>query len=733
MAEITNININQNRDNLLSEQSKTLLKDYYMLSNETSPQECFARASIAYCYDDYNLAQRIYDYVSKGWFMFSSPILSNAPKYGEHPKALPISCYLNLVEDTLQDIISHSTETRWLSVKGGGVGGHWSKVRSHSSKSPGIMPFLHTVDSDMVAYTQASTRKGSYAAYLDVNNSDIMEFINMRTPTGGDINRKNLNLHHGINITDDFMQAVKNDDDFNLICPHSKEVRETVSARKLWQKILETRYRTGEPYLHFIDTANRAMPQNLKDKGLRINGSNLCVAPETLILTKEYGYKQIASLENQDVHVWNGMEWSLTTVRQTSENSELIKVTFNDGNYIECTKEHKFYVSNKEVLLSYPSQEKITQVNAIDLRTGDKLEKWITPEGIEETNTVKSVEITNRFDKTYCFTESRRNRGMFNGVLLGQCIEIHLPTTSERTAVCCLSSLNIELYDEWKDTNIVEDLITFLDNVLQYFIDHAPSELSKAKYSASMERSLGLGAMGFHAYLQKKMIPFTHKEAKDVNNEIFKTIKLKANAQSLRLGKERGEAPDMVGTGMRNAFLLAIAPNANSSMISGTTPSIEPMNANAFTHRSRVGSHLIKSKILEDLLNKYNKNTDEVWKTIILDNGSVRTLDFLSEHEKEVFKTFKEINPMDIILLASDRQKYLCQGQSINLYFPAKCDKKILNEVHYKAWESGCKGLYYLRTEASNKTDKLSQKVERNSLKDHNTESDNNECKSCEG
>ena len=733
MTKIPNILIDVNRDNLLSEQSKTLLKDYYMLPHETSPQECFARAALAYCYDDFSLAQRIYDYVSNGWFMFSSPILSNAPKYGEQPKALPISCYLNLVEDTLHDIISHSTETRWLSVKGGGVGGHWSKVRSHSSKSPGIIPFLHTVDSDMVAYTQASTRKGSYAAYLDVNNSDIMEFINMRTPSGGDINRKNLNLHHGINITDDFMNDVKEDNDFNLICPHSKDVRETVSARKLWQKILETRYRTGEPYLHFIDTANRAMPQTLKDKGLRINGSNLCVAPETLILTKEYGYKQISSLENQDVHVWNGIEWSLTTVRQTSENSELIKVTFDDDSYIDCTKEHKFYVSNKEVLLSYPSQEKITQVNAINLRKGDKLEKWVTPEGIEQTNTVKSVEITNRFDKTYCFTEPKRNRGMFNGVLLGQCIEIHLPTTSERTAVCCLSSLNIELYDEWKDTNIVEDLITFLDNVLQYFIDNAPDELSKAKYSASMERSLGLGAMGFHAYLQKKMIPFTHIDAKNANDEIFSNIKNKALKQSLKLGTERGEAPDMVGTGMRNAFLLAIAPNANSSMISGTTPSIEPMNANAFTHRSRVGSHLIKNKILENLLEKHGKNTEEVWKTIILDNGSVRTLDFLSDREKEVFKTFKEINPMDIILLASDRQKYLCQGQSINLYFPSKCDKKILNEVHYKAWESGCKGLYYLRTEASNKVDKLSEKVERNSLKDHGTDNDNNECKACEG
>jgi ribonucleoside-diphosphate reductase alpha chain len=345
---------------------------------------------------------------------------------------------------------------------------------------------------------------------------------------------------------------------------------------------------------------------------------------------------------------------------------------------------------------------------------------------------IKSIEITDRFDKTYCFTEQKRNMGMFNGVLLGQCIEVHLPTNSERTAVCCLSSLNIELYDEWKDTNIVEDLITFLDNVLQYFIDNAPNELYKAKYSASMERSLGLGAMGFHAYLQKKMIPFTYKDAKDINNEIFSNIKLKAVNQSLKLGKERGEAPDMVGNGLRNAFLLAIAPNANSSMITGTTPSIEPMNANAFTHRSRVGSHLIKNKILEQLLEKYGKNTDEVWKHIILDKGSVENLDFLSHDEKQVFKTFKEIDPIDLVYLASDRQKYLCQGQSINLYFPPKCDKKTLGYVHFKAWETGCKGLYYLRTESSNKVDKLSEKVERNSLKDYKDNTDN-ECKACEG
>lgn len=357
---MTEIKIDLTRDNLLTEQSKVLLKDYYMTKDEKSPQECYARASKAYCYGDFELAQRIYDYASKNWFMFSSPILSNAPAYGEKPKALPISCYLNFVEDTLHDIIEHSTETRWLSVKGGGVGGHWSKVRSQSSKSPGIMPFLHTIDSDMVAYTQASTRKGSYAAYLDVNNSDIMEFITMRTPTGGDINRKNLNLHHGINISDDFMNAVKNNEDFDLICPHSKEVKETVSARKLWQKILETRYRTGEPYLHFIDTANRALPQEMKDKGLRINGSNLCLTGNTQVtiryadgviertnialLSDIYKKNDYIEILSYDINTNKSEFKFIENCGLTNDNADIILLGIpnNNSNYLHLTPEQRY-------------------------------------------------------------------------------------------------------------------------------------------------------------------------------------------------------------------------------------------------------------------------------------------------------------------------------------------------------------------------------------------------------
>ena len=591
------IEINTKKDKLLSEQSYKLLKDYYCRDDEKSPQMAFARAAVAFSAGNINLAQRIYDYVSKGWFMYASPVLSNAPIKGEAIKALPISCFLSYVPDTLVGLIEHSSELRWLSVKGCGVGGHWSDVRAVSKKAPGPMPFLHTVDADMVAYRQGRTRKGSYAAYMDVDHPDITEFVNMRIPTG-DVNRKNLNLHHAVNITDDFMKAVEENTDWNLVDPASKEVSDTVKARRLWEHMLETRYRTGEPYLNFIDTANRALPESQKQKGMKIRGSNLCN-------------------------------------------------------------------------------------------------------------------------------------------------EIHLVTNEERTAVCCLSSVNLELYDEWKDTPMVKDLIVFLDNVLQFFIDHAGDEISRARYSATQERSLGLGAMGLHSYFQKHRIAFDSDAAIAKNEEIFSRIKAKAVEATLEMGKRRGEAPDMEGTGRRNAHMLAIAPNANSSMIVNTSPSIEPWKANAFTSRTRVGSHLNKNPYLEEELEKIGKNTDDVWSMIITNGGSVQHLDFLDNHTKNVFKTAIELDQLALIRLASDRQKYLCQGQSLNIFFPAGADKRILHQVHYQAWKQGCKGLYYLRTETSNKAENVSQKVEREKLDDvidpntinfnNGTEEDQSECVACEG
>ena len=591
------IEIDNKRNKILSEQSLKLLQDYYCREDETSPQQAFARSAACFRNGNTKLAQRIYDYVSKGYFMYSSPVLSNAILKGEKVKALPISCFLSYVPDTLDGLIDHTNELRWLSVKGGGVGGHWSAIRAVSNKAPGPMPFLHTVDADMVAYRQGRTRKGSYAAYMDVDHPDIIEFINMRIPTG-DVNRKNLNLHHAVNITDDFMKAVEAGTDWNLLDPNDRSVRETIKARKLWELILETRYRTGEPYMNFIDTANRALPDAQKAMGMTIKGSNLCN-------------------------------------------------------------------------------------------------------------------------------------------------EIHLVTDENRTAVCCLSSVNLEMYDDWKDTNMVKDLIVFLDNVLQFFNDNAGDEISKARYSATQERSLGLGAMGLHSYFQKHLIPFDSDEAVAINEIIFKDIKTKSLEATMTMGKQRGEAPDMVGTGRRNAHMLAIAPNANSSMIVNTSPSIEPWKANAFTSRTRVGSHLNKNPYLERELEAINKNTEEVWSSVITNGGSVQHLDFLSPHVKEVFLTAIELNQLALIRLAGDRQKYLCQGQSLNIFFPAGADKGTLHKVHYEAWKQGTKGLYYLRTETSNKAENVSQKVEREKLDDiinpdavrfsNGQEENQDECVACQG
>ena len=581
------ISIETDKDKLLSKQAAKLLKDYYCVDGEDSPQMAFARAAKAYCYSDTKLAQRIYNYVSNKWFMFASPVLSNAPKPNEKVKALPISCFLSYVPDTLEGLIEHTSELRWLSVKGGGVGGHWSDVRSVSDIAPGPIPFLHTVDADMTAYRQGKTRKGSYAAYMDVSHPDIMEFLTVRIPTG-DVGRKCLNIHHAVNVTDEFMTAVEDDEDWNLIDPNESESRETYKARKIWETILETRFRTGEPYINFIDTANRYLPKSMKKKGLKIHGSNLCN-------------------------------------------------------------------------------------------------------------------------------------------------EIHLPTNDERTAVCCLSSLNLELYDEWKDTDVVKDLITFLDNVLQFFIDNAPDEISRARYSATQERSLGLGAMGLHSLYQKNRIPFDSLQAKTLNEEIFKKIKEDAVEQTKILGKEKGEAPDMKGTGKRNAHLLAIAPNANSSMITGCSPSIEPHKANAYTHRTRAGSHLIKNRYLKEELQKINQDTPEVWTSIITNGGSVQHLDFINDSMKEVFKTAIEINQRVIIEQGGDRQKYLCQGQSLNIFFPAGASKNYLHDVHMKAWKDECKGLYYLRTETSHRAENVAEKVKLNKLKDYSEVEQSADCPACEG
>jgi len=570
------VRINKKRDELLTDYALSMLQDFYMQEGEISPQNAYARAATAWStYNgelDEGLAQRLYEYVSQKWFMFASPVLSNAPnsRTKKKNKGLPISCFLTYVPDTVEGLIEHSSELRWLSIMGGGVGGHWSDVRSVSDIAPGPMPFLHTVDADMIAYRQGKTRKGSYAAYMDVSHPEIIEFLNMRIPTG-DVQRKALNLHNAINISDDFMEAVKNNRNFHLVCPKGNTIKDTVNARKLWERILETRFRTGEPYLNFIDTANRDLPQPLKDLGLKIRGSNLCN-------------------------------------------------------------------------------------------------------------------------------------------------EIHLPTDKDRTAVCCLSSLNLEYYEEWKDTNIVRDLIRMLDNVLEHFIQNAPDSIKRARFSAYRERSIGLGAMGFHSLLQKHGVAWESETARSINNTVFNHINSEAVTETKLLAELRGEYPDGVGSGRRNAHLMAIAPNASSGVILSTSPSIEPSKANAYTHRTRAGSFLVKNNYLTKLLEEKGENNESNWTSIITNKGSVQQLPFLTEGEKSVFKTAQELDQTWVIQHAGDRQKYICQGQSVNVFFPSGADKAYVNKVHLMAWKIGLKGLYYLRTEAKSRAENVSEKVERVAL-----------------
>jgi ribonucleoside-diphosphate reductase alpha chain len=566
--------IDYSRDSLLTDYAVDMVMDFYAQPEDKSPQDVYARAAWAWSkfkgVRDERLAQRLYDYVSKKWFMFASPVLSNAPTDTKPAKGLPISCFLTYVPDTVQGLIDHSSELRWLSVMGGGVGGHWSDVRSVSDVAPGPIPFLHTVDADMTAYRQGKTRKGSYAAYLDVTHPDILEFMGLRVPTG-DSNRKALNLHNAVNIPDSFMDSVSAGDSYELVDPKLGNTGEFLDARTVWAKLLETRFRTGEPYLNFIDTANEGLPAELKALGLKIHGSNLCN-------------------------------------------------------------------------------------------------------------------------------------------------EIHLPTSKDRTAVCCLSSVNLELYEEWKDTQMVYDLTMMLDNVLEYFIEHAPEVLARAKFSASRERSLGLGAMGFHEYLQSKGIPFESEKARVTNMVMFRKIKAAAVTSSLAMGADRGEAPDMKGSGMRNSHLMAVAPNASSGIILSTSPSCEPNKANAYTHRTRAGSFLVKSKYLKLLLSNLGQDTDAVWQSIITNRGSVAHLPFLSDKDKLVFKTSFELDQSWIVTHAADRQPHICQGQSVNLFFPADSDRAKVSQVHYEAWNKGLKGLYYLRTEAKQRAEDVSKKIEENKL-----------------
>ena len=587
--------IDYKRDNYLSEFSHKTLQDRYLVDGETSPQDAFARAARAFSDNDAH-AQRLYDYASKLWFMFSTPILSN----GGTARGLPISCFLNYIEDSRTGLTGHYTENAFLSSVGGGVGGSWSDVRSVGSKtsngseSTGVIPFMKVVDAEMLAFSQGVTRRGSYAAYLDISHPEVEEFLDVRKPTGGDINRKSVNLHHGVVISNKFMELIEGatreegfDDSWDLIDPHTNEVIKTVSAKTLWVKLIQNRVETGEPYIMFGDTVNEALPEFQKEMGLKVHHSNLCS-------------------------------------------------------------------------------------------------------------------------------------------------EITLPTNESRTAVCCLSSVNLEEFDEWKNNkDFIPDLIRMLDNVISYFVSHAPAQLEKAKASAEQERSLGLGAMGFHAYLQRKNVPFESPMAIGANKMMFEHIKKEAKNASKQLSVERGPCHDGYHVGVRNAHLLAVAPNASSSIICGnTSPSIEPYRANAFTQKTKSGSSLLKNEYLEHALQELDQDTDEVWKSIITNSGSVQHLDFLDDWTKDVFKTAVEIDQRYIIEMAADRQKEICQSQSLNVFFPANVSKQELHAIHMMAWKKKVKTLYYLRSEAIKRAETVSDEA----LRQYIFESmDEEGCLACEG
>jgi ribonucleoside-diphosphate reductase alpha chain len=598
------IKIDRSRDSNLTDFGKATLKDRYLGQSE-SFQDLFARVASVYA-DDNLHAQRIYNYISNLWFMPATPVLSN----GGTERGLPISCFLNEANDSLEGITDLWEENVWLAARGGGIGSYWGNLRSIGEKigkvgkTSGIIPFIKVMDSLTLAISQGSLRRGSAACYLQIDHPEIEEFIEMRRPTGGDVNRRSLNLHHGVLVTDDFMRAVETDGQWALRSPYDGTVQSTLPARNLWIRLLTARIETGEPYIIYIDTVNRQIPQHHKLAGLKVKTSNLC----------------------SEITLPTGMD--------------------NDG--------------------------------------------------------------------------------------------------KQRTAVCCLSSLNIDTYDQWKDdSQFVEDVMRFLDNVMTDFINRAPDEFAHAKYSAMRERSVGLGVMGLHSFFQQKNIPFGSVMSKVWNKKIFKNIQEKVDAASISLAEERGSCPDAEEYGIKERFSnkTAIAPTASISIIcGGSSPGIEPIAANSYTHKTLSGSFNVRNKYLKKILEKYKKNTDEVWSSITTNQGSVSHLDFLTAEEKDTFKTAFEIDQRWIVELGADRTPHISQAQSINVFVPADIHKKELHAIHFQAWKKGLKSLYYCRSKSIQRAENVqtgsSTDVTKNvySKEQESNNKDNNyeECLSCQ-
>lgn len=587
------VNLDYSRDDLLTEFGKATLNNQYLLKDE-KPQELFARVATAFA-DNEEHAQRLYDYMSQHWFMPATPILSN----GGTDRGMPISCYLLSVEDDLKDIVRLWNEDVWLGARGGGLGNYLGHLRGigenvgRNGKTSGIIPFIKVIDSLTSAISQGSLRRSSAAIYIPIDHPEIEEFLEIRKPTGGDPNRKALNIHHAVVISDAFMKAVEEDSDWNLISPKDRKSISSVSARYLWSKILTLRVDTGEPYILFIDTVNRELAEHHKKSGLKVLSSNLCT----------------------------------------------------------------------EILL---------------------------PTGLDHHNV-------------------------------------------PRTAVCCLSSVNLEKWFEWKDNPLfVEDIMRFLDNVLQGFIDKAPPEMERARYSAMRERSVGLGVMGFHGFLQSQNVPFESAVAKVWNKRVFKHLRKEVDAASRKLAEERGACPDAAEQGIQERFSykLAVAPTASISIIAGgSSPGIDLITTNAFLQKTLAGSFSVRNKYLRLLLQSKNKDNDETWSSIIANEGSVQHLDFLLEQEKFVFKTAFEVDQRWVIEHAADRTPYICQSQSVNLFLPANVHKKTLHDLHWSAWKKGVKSLYYCRSMSLQRADKVSQSVK---LAERETSIDDSECLACQ-
>ena len=591
------IKIDRSKDLKLTDFGKATLSDRYLGQNE-SYQDLFARVASIYA-DDNLHAQRIYNYISNLWFMPATPILSN----GGNERGLPISCFLNEAGDSLNSILDLWSENVWLAAKGGGIGSYWGNLRSigekigRVGKTSGIIPFIKVMDSLTMAISQGSLRRGSAACYLPMDHPEIEEFIEMRRPTGGDPNRKALNLHHGILVSDAFMRAVETNSEWALKSPKDGIVQSTLSARNLWIRLLTARVETGEPYIIFVDTVNRQIPQHHKLAGLNVKTSNLC----------------------------------------------------------------------SEITL---------------------------PTGIDKDG-------------------------------------------NDRTAVCCLSSLNLETYEEWKDQpNFIEDVMRFLDNVLTDFINRAPDSFKDAKYSAMRERSVGLGVMGLHSFLQKNFIPLESVMSKVWNSKIFKHIQTHVDKSSKKLADERGACPDAEEYGFKERFSnkTAIAPTASISIIcGGSSPGVEPVAANSYTHKTLSGSYNVRNKYLKKVLEKYNKNDDETWSTITTNQGSVEHLDFLTQNEKDVFKTAFEIDQKWIIELGAERTPYVSQAQSINIFLPADVHKKELHQIHFQAWKKGLKSLYYCRSKSIQRAENVNNGLStETTITGTQEDQDSEECLSCQ-